>query len=64
MAATALILLAIVMGGTGLDCDQNAQADFRETVAPVVADGVKTILDGLIDGFAAAVVNAGDGPTE
>ena len=26
-----LILAAILIGSTGLDCDQNAQADFRDT---------------------------------
>jgi hypothetical protein len=57
----AAVLSAILFGSAGLNCDQNAQADFRNTATSAVADGVKTIIDGLIDGWAAAVQNAGDG---
>jgi len=63
-ALVAAALLAIVLGGTGLDCDQNAQAEFRNTATSALADGVKTIIDGLIDGWAAAIQNAGDGSSD
>ncbi len=63
-AAFGLILAAILLGGTGLDCDQNAQADFRDTATSAIADGLKTILEGLIDGVATAIQNAGDGETD
>ncbi|HSW45867.1 MAG TPA: hypothetical protein VLM89_09875 [Phycisphaerae bacterium] len=61
-AIFALVLLAVMTGAAGLDCDQNAQAEFRDTATSALADGVKTILNGLIDGWAAAIQNAGDGP--
>ncbi len=60
-AAFGLILAAILVGGAGLDCDQDAQAEFRNTATSAIADGLKTILDGLIDGMASAIQNAGDG---
>ena len=58
-----LVLAAILMISTGLDCDQNAQADFRDTATTAIADGVKTIFEGLVDGLATAIQNAGDGTT-
>lgn len=44
-----------------IGCDQNAQADFRKVATPKIADGIKTILDALVDGAATAIINAGDG---
>jgi len=55
---TAIMILA---GTTGLSCDSNASAAFRETAAGTIGEGVKTILDGVIDGLIAAIQQAGDG---
>ncbi len=61
-AALGLALTAIVAGSMGLSCDADAQADFRQTATQAVGDGVKTIVNGLIDGLVTAITNAGDGP--
>lgn len=55
------VLTTILVGVTGPNCDQDAQAEFRATATSAIAGGVKTIVNGLIDGVAAAIENAGDG---
>ncbi len=53
------ILLAItgmfVLATSGADCDSNAQDAFRETAAGPIGNGVKSIVDGMLDGWVAAV---------
>jgi len=60
-AATGIVLAGLLLGVTGVSCDSDAQADFRQEVAGSIGQGVKTIVDAVIDGFVAAIVNAGDG---
>jgi len=63
-AATGLVFLGLLVGVTGSGCDSDAQADFRQEATESIGQGVKTIVDAMIDGFVAAIVNAGDGPTD
>lgn len=60
-ATFGFVLTTILVGVTGPSCDQDAQAEFRATATSAIASGVKTIVNGLIDGAAAAIQNAGDG---
>ena len=62
--ATGLVLLGFLFGVTGASCDSDAQADFRQEATQSIGQGVKTIVDAVIDGFVAAIVNAGDGATD
>jgi len=52
----------------GLSCDQNAQAVFRQTAVPEIASGLTskyggTFFDAIVNGLAAAILDAGDGST-
>ena len=57
-AALGLMLTALLFASTGASCENS---DFRDTAASAIGDGIKTILDGIIDGAVSAVANAGDG---
>ena len=59
-----LVLVGLLVGLAGTGCDSDAQADFRQEATESIGEGVKTIVDAVIDGFVAAIVNAGDGTTE
>ncbi len=56
-----LLLSAILLGATGLSCDDDAAAVFREEATSAIGAGVKTIVNGILDGLIAAVEAAGDG---
>jgi len=56
-----VILSAILMTSMGLSCDSSALTAFRQEAASSIGDGIKTIVDGVIDGLIAAVEDAGDG---
>jgi hypothetical protein len=45
----------------GLDCNEDWVTTFRQESADEIASGVKTILNAVIDGLAAAAQQAGDG---
>ena len=64
-AAGRRVAAALVAGlaacSMGLSCDSNAQAAFRAEATSAIGSGVKTILDGVIDGLVAAIEQAGDG---
>ncbi len=57
---TALFLLG---AGMGLSCDSDAAAEFRSVATSPIGEGVRTIMNGILDGVIAAVQNAGDGDT-
>jgi hypothetical protein len=73
VAAGIVTLLASTMG---LSCDQDAQAVFRQSATHSIGEGVKqflggdpeqavnTIVSATIDGLAAGIEQAGDGPGE
>ena len=48
LAAAGMVVAAIIVGGTGLSCDENAQNMFRTTATPAVTTGVKTVVDGAV----------------
>lgn len=58
---TALFLAGVLVGATGLGCDHDAAAVFREAATGPIGEGVKGIMNGVLDGMIAAIENAGDG---
>lgn len=56
----ALALGLILVGTPGLGCDSAASTTFRETATSAIGSGVKTIMNGVLDGIIAAVEDAGD----
>lgn len=48
----------------GLGCDSAARAVFRDTATESIGEGVRTIVNGMLDGFIAAIQEAGDGNTD
>ena len=62
--ASLLIAAAVLLGCTGLACDTDAQATFRQTATDAIGSGIKTIMDSIIDGMVAAVEQAGDGSSD
>jgi hypothetical protein len=56
-----LILGLILAGAPGVDCDHEAATTFRQTATGPIGEGVKSIVNGVLDGAIAAVQNAGDG---
>ena len=56
-----LLLAVVLMGATGLSCDSDAAAAFRQETTTAFGTGVKTILDAAVDGLVAAIEQAGDG---
>lgn len=60
-AVLGLVLAAVVVGASGPGCDHEAAAVFRETATGPIGDGVKSIVNGVLDGMIAAIENAGDG---
>jgi len=57
LAATGLLLGGMLLCTCGASCENS---DFRQTAASAIGDGIKTIIDGIIDGAVSAVSNAGD----
>jgi hypothetical protein len=55
-----LVLAAVLVGVTGTGCDQDARASFREAAVGPIGDGVRTAMNGVLDGVIAAITNAGD----
>lgn len=60
-AAAGLVLLSALVGVSGLSCDGDASKAFRETATGPIGEGVKGIVNGLLDGAIAAIESAGDG---
>jgi len=58
--AQLLIGMAIVFAVTGASCDSDTFATFRSEAITGVGDGVKSIMNGILDGIIAAVSDAGD----
>jgi hypothetical protein len=48
-----LISLAVVIGGAGLDCSNEAYDVFRQEAAGDIGEGVKSIVNGFLDGVIA-----------
>ncbi len=59
--AAGLVLACVVVG---FNCDHNAQTAFREAAVGPIGDGVKSIMDGTLEGIIAALENAGDGSND
>jgi len=57
LGAAGLLVGALLLGTCGAGCENS---DFRQTATEAIGSGLKTILDGIIDGLVAAVSNAGD----
>ena len=60
-AAIGFVLVGFFLAALGTGCDSDAQADFRQEATESIGQGVKTIVDAIMDGYVAAIVNAGDG---
>lgn len=59
----AMLACSLMLGVTmGLSCDSDAAATFRQTATGPIGEGVKTIVNGVLDGWIAAIQEAGDGP--
>ncbi|GMU23964.1 MAG: hypothetical protein AMXMBFR13_40410 [Phycisphaerae bacterium] len=63
-AAVGLVLTTVLLGCMGPGCDHDAAQTFRQEATGAIGDGVKTIMNGVLDGLIAAVEEAGDGPSE
>ncbi len=63
-AAGALLAAALVVACTGADCDAEARATFRETATGPIGEGVKSIVNGVLDGWIATIQEAGDGGSD
>jgi|GEM_PF-3235292 len=59
--ALGLFLLVTLLGATGLSCDDEASATFRQEATGAIGEGLKTMVNGVLDGFVAAIESAGDG---
>lgn len=59
--AVGLILLAVLTGATGLDCDDDFLTTFRREVSDDIGEGLKTIFSGIVDALVAAVQSLGRG---
>ncbi len=57
----AALVAGLAACSMGLSCDSNAQAAFRAEATSAIGSGVKTILNGIVDGLVAAIEQAGDG---
>jgi hypothetical protein len=62
-ALVSVLLLAILVGATGVSCSDIpfASPAFREAAGGGIKDGVKSIVDAIVDGIFAAIENAGRG---
>lgn len=58
-----LICAGILLGAAGPSCDHDAATTFRQEATGAIGEGVKTIMNGVLDGLIAAVEEAGDGPS-
>lgn len=63
-AVFAMITACILIGVAGPSCDSDAAAVFRQEATAPIGEGVKTIMNGVLDGLIAAVQDAGDGPQD
>jgi len=63
-AGAAFVATAILIGATGVSCDDDAASVFRQETTAAIGDGVKTIVDALIDGAVETIIQAGDGPSD
>lgn len=61
LAGKLLIITAVLFCSTGVSCDDEAATTFRQTATSAIGSGVKTIVNGILDGVIAAVEQAGDG---
>ncbi|HOB74999.1 MAG TPA: hypothetical protein PKG54_10775 [Phycisphaerae bacterium] len=63
-AVLGLVLVAVLVGASGPGCDHEAAAAFREAATGPIGEGVRGIVNGVLDGVIAAIENAGDGGSE
>ncbi len=54
-------VLSLLVFSAGAECDSEARASFRAAATGPIGDGVKSILNGILDGAIAAIEEAGDG---
>ena len=61
-AAAVLICGAILAGAMGAGCDiPAASSEFREAAGSSIEQGIRSIIDGILDGIFAVIDQAGDG---
>lgn len=60
-AVCGLVIVVVLVGASGLGCDQDAQAAFRQAAVGPIGDGVRSAMNGVLDGVIAAITDAGDG---
>ena len=60
----ALMLAVILVGASGWSCDSDASATFRQEATSEIGEGVKTIVNAILDGLIAAIEQAGDGTSD
>lgn len=57
-----VVLVPLLLWGcAGLRCDSDAASTFRSVATSEIGEGVRTIMNGILDGLIAAVEEAGDG---
>jgi hypothetical protein len=56
-----LVLVWVSVSAAGASCDHDAQTAFRQAAVGPIGDGVRSIMDGTLDGIIAALENAGNG---
>ena len=59
--ARLILIVGLATSMMGISCSGDAAAAFRQTATSSIGAGIKTILDGIVDGMVAAVESAGDG---
>lgn len=62
-AALGIVLAAMVAGSTGVGCDSAARAAFRDAAVSPIGEGVRTAMNGVLDGVIAAIDNANSNST-
>ena len=58
--AYGLITMAVLFGGTGLNCSSDTLDIFRQEAASEIGDGVKSIMNGILDGIIATLSQTDD----
>jgi hypothetical protein len=63
VVAVSMVVLAVLVGATGVSCSDIpfSSSTFRDAAGGGIEDGVKAIVNAVLDGLFAVIANAGRG---